>query len=312
MKTNAIIAISLVAVLAFAGAGTVMLLTNDKDDSEYIYTTMSWQQEMIQEIVGDEYKVVSFLKPNTSIHGTEITPGIIASSNTIAYFAIGSGIEWEEANMATIRDQQNITTFECCGDLIAEGIMDPLLEGGEHEHEHEHEHDGHHHATDPHIWTSPERLALIASYVKDKMVELEPDNASVFETGCASYLEKVDTLVELQQQWLTGKETTEIIVWHPSWAYVLPSNVTEYELMEVAQTASLPGNIEILQGGTEESPITVFLSYAEEINGMSQDELRGAGIYVNIVVINPLAINWIDYLGYAIEELGKNISDATE
>jgi zinc transport system substrate-binding protein len=306
MRKNAAIAISLVAILAVAGVAAVIVLTNDSDDKKYVYTTMSWQQEMVQEIVGDEYTVVSFLEANTSPHATEITPGIIASRNTVAYFAVGSGVEWEETNLEIIRDQQGITTFECCEELIELGVMDPLLEGEEHEGSEE----GHDHATDPHVWASPERLALIAEYVKDMMTELEPDNAAVFEAGCASYRAKVDVLIGLEQEYLTGKATTEIIVWHPSWAYLLPDNVTEAELMEAAEAASTPSSIAMLQGGTPENPINVFLSEPEEINGLTQQGLCEMGIYVNIIVINILAGDWVEYLGQVIEILGDNIPDA--
>ncbi len=64
----------------------------------------------------------------------------------------------------------------------------------------------------------------------------------------------------------------------------------------------------MLQGGTEENPINVFLSNPEEINGLSQEELWDMQIYVNIIVINVLASNWVEYLAQAIEILGENIS----
>jgi ABC-type Zn uptake system ZnuABC Zn-binding protein ZnuA len=142
------------------------------------------------------------------------------------------------------------------------------------------------------------------------MTELEPDNAAVFEAGCASYRAKVDVLIGLEQEYLTGKATTEIIVWHPSWAYLLPDNVTEAELMEAAEAASTPSSIAMLQGGTPENPINVFLSEPEEINGLTQQGLCEMGIYVNIIVINILAGDWVEYLGQVIVELGVNIPDA--
>ncbi|MGE0014998.1 MAG: hypothetical protein AB7S83_02260 [Candidatus Methanomethylophilaceae archaeon] len=80
--------------------------------------------------------------------------------------------------------------------------------------------------------------------------------------------------------------------------------------MEVAEAAPTPSSIAMLQGGTPENPINVFLSYPEEINGLTQEDLRDMEIYVNIIVINVLAENWVEYLGYVIETLGENIPDA--
>ncbi|HKM13485.1 MAG TPA: zinc ABC transporter substrate-binding protein [Candidatus Methanomethylophilaceae archaeon] len=311
MRSNATILVSLVAVIALVGSVTVIGLTSDSDDTSYIYTTMSWQQEMVQEIVGDTYVVKSFMLPNSDPHSATLTPGILVSSNTVAYFAIGSDVEWEEKYIDIVRDQQNIQTFECCKELMSAGIMEHLLPGHCHcAHDEAHDESHHHHSHDPHVWTSPERLTLIAKYVRDEMINIDPGNKDLFEEGCASYVEKTTELENSVKEKLSNKADSSIIVWHNSWAYLLPSNVHEIALMETAQASMIPDQITLLRGGTIDNPKNVFLSNELDINGFTQSDLEKSDVYVNIIVLNPLAINWLDELEKAITTFGDELVEA--
>lgn len=312
MRSNVKILVSLVTVLALVGSAVVIGMTYDNDDSSYIYTTMSWQQEMVQEIVGDTYVVKSFIPPNSDPHSSTLNTGILGSKNAVVYFAIGSSVEWEENYLDIIRDQQNITTFECCKELIDDGTMEELLPGKCNEaHGEEDDHEGHDHESyDPHVWTSPERLILIAEYVRDIMTGIDPDNTTVFEEGCSSYVDKVKVLLNLAESKLSNKADSNVIVWHNSWAYLLPSNVTEVPLMETAEASLTPDQISLLQGGTADHPLSVFLSNELDINGLSKSDLEASGVYVEIFVLNPLALKWLDELDKAIETFGDELPEA--
>ena len=313
MKNSALPLVSLIVAISLIGSMSAMVLTGDEDDVSYIYTTMSWQQEMVQEVVGDSYEVKSFLKPNSDPHSSALTPSMIISGNAVAYFAIASHIEWEENNLDAIKEQNDIPVFECCEELIEKGIMDELIHGGcdheEHDH-HGHDHEGHSHAYDPHVWTSPERLKQIAEYVKEKMTELDPDNEDVFEAGLNSYLGKVETLRVLEAKLLVDKAVGEIIVWHPSWTYLLPHDVAESSILPTSQSLTTPGEIMKLKGGTAEKPLTVFLSNELEIKGLSEKELNDSGVYVRIIVLNALAMNWLEELEKAIITFGEELPEA--
>ena len=285
-------------------------LTHDNDDRPYIYTTMSWQQEMVEEIVGDLYTVKPFLMPNSDPHSTALTPGSIASSNTLAYFAIGSHVEWEVRNIPVIEEQLNIPTYKCCEDLINEEKMKPLLPGECHHHGHDHgDHD--HDSFDPHVWTSPERLGLMAEYIRDTMIELDPENEGTFTEGCDRYTKRTKDLEDLALDKLSNKADGEIIVWHPSWAYLLPDNVSEVPILKTAQPLTTPSQMMNLKGGTADEPIVVFLSNDREIKGMTEKELNDTGVYVKIVVINVLSLDWLGELEKAINVFGEKLPEAT-
>mgnify|MGYP000865796213 CR=1 FL=1 len=309
MRAGSVNIIAFVALISLLGGITVVGITHEDDDRPYIYTTMSWQQEMVQEIVGDTYTVKSFLPPNSDPHSTDLTPGSLPSGNTVAYFAIGSHVEWEERNLSVIKDELNILTFECCEELIERGDMEHLLPGHCHHGGHDHSDHDHHDSADPHVWTSPERLGQIAEYITEKLIELDPENEAIFREGCDSYTAKTDELA-VYAEILENKADATIIVWHPSWAYLLPANVTEEPMLETAQTQTTPSQMLQLVMGTAEDPIKVFLSNEREIKGMTEAELGGSGVYVKIIVINVLASDWLDELYKAITVFGEELEAA--
>jgi zinc transport system substrate-binding protein len=309
VRTNSITLVALVAIISLAGSVVVIGATQDNDDRPCIYTTMSWQQEMVEEIVGDSYIVKSFLLPNSDPHSTALTPGSIASSNTVVYFAIGSGVEWELENLSVIKEELDIPTYECCEDLIGWGI--DLLPGECHHHGHDHS-DHEHGSYDPHVWTSPERLKLIAEYVRDVMMELDPDNAEIFAEGCEGYTKKTDILANLASSVFENKAAGEIVVWHSSWAYLLPDDISEVPILKTAQSLTTPSQMMNLKKGTADEPLVVFLSNEREIKGMTEKELNDSGVYVRIVVINVLAQNWLDELEKAINVFGDELSETIQ
>lgn len=261
---------------------------------------------MVEEIVGDLYVVKSFLTPNSDPHSTALTPGSIASSNTVAYFAIGSSVEWEVQNIQVIKDELNIPTYECCEYLDDEGLIE-LLPGECHHHDHNH-HDHDHGSVDPHVWTSPEILGLIAEYVKNMMIDLDSDNGQTFIDGYERYTGRTKAL-ETASANLKNKADAEIVVWHPSWAYLLPENVSEVPILKTAQSLTTPSQMMNLKKGTIDEPLTVFLSNEREIKGLTEKELNDSGVYVKIIVINVLAPNWLDELEKAIAVFDEELSE---
>ena len=147
-----------------------------------------------------------------------------------------------------------------------------------------------------------------AEYIRDKLIEIDPENETVFIDGCDSYTAKTDALAAYASAELVNKEDATIIVWHPSWAYLLPENVTEEPILKTAQPLTTPSQMMQLEGGTADNPVMVFLSNEREIKGMTEKELNNSGIYVTIVVINPLALNWLSELERAVMIFVEEVS----
>lgn len=285
-----ILAVVAAAVLVTCAAVVVFAdhFDNSDDTREKIYVTMSWQQEMVQEICGDDYDVVSFVSAGSSPHGTNVTPStIIGAADASIYFYIGSGVEWEsDTTLSTIAEN-------CPGlDMVnmCEESDITLLEGSEEGEE-----------WDPHVWTSPSNLSAFAKVVEDTLVEYYPDDTEIFESGYESYIEKTDEIQDLADEKLSGLGVTEIVIWHPAWAYLLsPYGIEQNELMEAMETSLTTEAIQIINDGATDGKITIYVASVDDLSVSETDLEDALDLQITLVEINPLAIDWVDYLEYAV------------
>ena len=99
----------------------------------------------------------------------------------------------------------------------------------EHEHEHHHDHDEHDHdhehvdslgddgheeeiEYDEHIWTSPKNAMVIVEEIRDKLTQMDPDGASVYEENAEVYLEKLSRLDQEFEQVAADEKRNMIII----------------------------------------------------------------------------------------------------
>lgn len=100
-----------------------------------------------------------------------------------------------------------------------------LIEWAPHEHEeewenHEQENEEEAHAVDPHIWTSSVNALIIAEKIKNKLIELSPENKVYFDNNYTTLkgqlkLAKTDFLAATK--W---KKAKEFIVFHDAYNYL--------------------------------------------------------------------------------------------
>jgi hypothetical protein len=70
--------------------------------------------------------------------------------------------------------------------------------------------------------------------------------------------------------------------------------------MEAMETSLTTEAIGIINDGVEDGKITIYVASVNDLS-VSETELENTlGIQITIVEINPLAINWLDYLEYAV------------
>ncbi len=90
------------------------------------------------------------------------------------------------------------------------------------EDEHGHEEDSHDHGEyDPHIWVDPVRAKRAVENVRDRLVEMDGNNADTYEGNTAAYLADLDELHERFEEGLAGRERDAVVVaGHDSYGYL--------------------------------------------------------------------------------------------
>ncbi|MBQ8745278.1 MAG: zinc ABC transporter substrate-binding protein [Rikenellaceae bacterium] len=185
----------LCALLAVACGGT----NAPTDNRPTITVSIAPLKSLTEAIVGDGVRVEVLIPAGASPETFEPTPRqITAMADSRAVYTVGL-IEFERSLTA----RTGIATTPLC-----EGIE---LIGG-------HYHNGHNHGADPHIWTSPRELRVMASNLHSHLRTIFPDSTHYD----ARYAQLDSTLVELDHYVASCWVMTDrdyFIIYHPALTY---------------------------------------------------------------------------------------------
>lgn len=312
MNTTVIAAVA-VAAIAVAGVGAVVLLggSDGNDSRDTITVTMSWEKEIVEDIVGDDYKVVSMMGSNVSPHEDYSTPSNVSDLyHSKLYFKIGSGVEWETAFMGAV--SANIPSDVTVVD-IASSIEYTALPNTHHHHhdgdEDEDEEEEEESAYDAHIWTSPTILRSIASLVCDKVSELNPGHADTYKANLASYLQKVDAVDATMQEVaaLVGTTHTHVMVWHPAWQYLVEQYAKSFGTDLHMESVEEDGEVTPAEAAAivkNEGCSSIYVSTTDE-GYEGKAALEEAGITVHVV--NPTADDMLSSISQFLDFLKEDL-----
>ena len=165
---------------------------------------------LIEKIVGDDYAITVLVPPGSSPETYEPTPQqLIAVSNASLVFTVGLiDFEHELISKATKSPENKIVNLSE-GILLLSGCCGSAM----------HDHDGHHHhGVDPHVWTSPKQLKIMAANAYQAIALLSPDNEK-YETNYAKLQAQLDDLDAQVGRILEASNVKHFFIYHPALTY---------------------------------------------------------------------------------------------
>ncbi|MEJ2373714.1 MAG: zinc ABC transporter substrate-binding protein, partial [Sulfurimonas sp.] len=134
-----------------------------------IVVSITPQKTFVQKIAGEMAEVTVMVPPGASPHSYEPKVSqMVALSKADIYFSIG--VEFEEAWLGKFKSQNKNLKFIDMGAGVEKFQM------VEHHHEHEEHHEHHDHdEMDPHVWTSPNNVAIMAQTIYINLTKLDPE-----------------------------------------------------------------------------------------------------------------------------------------
>ena len=222
---------------------------------EHITVAVSLQPyaTLVKMVGGSRVNVVTLLPPGADPHNYEPKPAVIkAFSLAEAYFTDGSGLDkaWlprflgANKNVKVIDISRNIKWMKA-----------------EHDDHHHHHHDDEN-ELDPHIWTSPMRLQLLALNIYESFKALDPDHIAYYTNRFMSTQE----ILRRADRKIVGAvvglplNRRSFIVFHPSYGYLANDyNLTQYSI-EVNGKEPKPKDLaKLIQVGRKNDVKTVFV-----------------------------------------------------
>lgn len=244
----------------------------------------------LQEIGGDLVHISLMVNPGDSPHSYEPKPSQMREiENAQVYFSIG--VEFEEVWLEKFKNQNKSLLFVDVSKNIEK------IEIAHHSHTHEKHHDTNQEdeSHDPHVWTSPKNIKIIAHEMLQTLIKLDSKNQAIYEKNYQAFIQKIDTLdLHVRDILKDVPKETKFMVFHPSWGYF----AKEYNLMqfpiEVEGKEPKPKELMyILKEAKEENVKAIFTQpeFSDKSAKIIANELK-----IKVIKVSPLSIQWEENL----------------
>lgn len=262
-------------------------------------------QTFVKSIGGDKVNVAVMVQPGNSPHNYEPKPSQMVDVNKAAlYFAIG--VEFENVWLSKFKNlNSKMHIIE-----LAENVKKMQMQN-EHTQDAEHEGHGHHDAhahegEDPHIWTSPSNVKIIAKNIYNALKKHDPENTDYYKRNLDIFLASIDETDRLIIDILSSLDEGEkFMVFHPSWGYFAKAYNMQQIAVEVEGKEPKPKElIDLLKEAKEEKVKAIFTQpeFSDTTARVIAKELQ-----IPVVKVSPLAADWSENLIKMAKSIaGKN------
>ena len=142
-----------------------LMLTRDyrNNNKKVLLTSFTILQDIVSNIVGEEFKVESITKPGMEVHGYKTTPSdLIRGSKAVLFLENGFGLElWSDKFVSNL----DVKRVKISDNLKPIFIGEDVYKG----------------KPNPHAWISPKRGTLYVDNIVKALKDLDPENSSKFE-----------------------------------------------------------------------------------------------------------------------------------
>jgi len=261
------------------------------------------QKTFVEAIGGEKVNVSLMVKPGNSPHSYEPKPSQMKDiAKADIYFAID--VEFENVWLPKFRNQNK--TMEIVD--LSHGIKKQAI--GKHSHdehdEHKEEkHDEHHdeykeekhndhdehEGLDPHIWTAPSNVKIIAKNIYNELVAYDNANASYYKANYEKFLLHIKKTDKAIKKMLLDVDTgSKFMVFHPAWGYFAKDyGLTQMAIESGGKNPKPKQVMYLIEEAKEEKVKAVFT--APEFSEATAKQIA-AEVGVPVIKVSPLNPKW--------------------
>jgi zinc transport system substrate-binding protein len=230
--------------------------------------------------------------PGNSPHTYEPKPSQMKDvAKAQLYFAIG--VEFENVwlkKFSTLNKNMKII------DLTAGIEKRAMLSQQHHKHNTAHT-DAHENITakDPHIWTAPENVKIIALHIYETLREADPDNSVYYKVNYEKFIEHINQTDKQIKAILSQiPKGTKFMVFHPSWGYFAHAYGLEQLAVEVEGKSPKPQELIMLIKEAKKEKVKAIFTQPEFSDSMAK--VMASELKIKVIKVSPLAGNWSENL----------------
>lgn len=281
-------------ILLFSYALLVLDACSGKNDQKTLTVSIEPQRYLLEQIVGDKYKVVSLIDRGTNPETFDPSMAKrISADRSAAYFGTGT-LPFEKALKESL---DGSTPYFDTSDGITFVYGTHSLRDYRHNESHDHNFD-----LDPHIWTSVANAKIMAQNMAESMITIDEPNASFYRENLQRLTVHLDSLeADIRQKLRNGH--TSFAIWHPSLTYF----AREFGLQQIAvgqeSKEMSPKHLhEIISQATKDS-VKVFF-FQKELDSRQAENINSQ-LGTRLISIDLMSYDWEDQIHLIADELQK-------
>ena len=246
------------------------------------------EKTFVEAIGGDKVSVSVMVLPGNSPHTYEPKPSQMKNiAKATLYFAIG--VEFENVWLDKFK---NLNQAMQVIDLTS-GIKKLSMASHDKHHKNEDTHENE--STDPHIWTSPDNVKIIAQNIYRALIKADPSNESYYKQNYETFLVQIKETDSKIKSILSNKaKGTKFMVFHPSWGYFAETYGLKQLPVEIEGKSPKPKElINLIKEAKEEKISAIFTQpeFSDSIAKVMANELN-----IKVIKVSPLSPDWAENL----------------
>ena len=254
------------------------------DDRRVVSVTILPQKYLAEQIAGDYFVINCVVPANSNPEAYDPTPmQLMEIDRSEAYLRVGGMLGFEMTWMDRLsQNNPNMKVYD-----TSQGI-DMLTTT----HCHAHDNGATHvcNAVDPHIWSSPRNMRIMAQNICMALVELDTVHSAYYRANCDKLIQRIDSVDSVVLQVLEPCKGSAFAIYHPSLSYL----ARDYGLLQLCLENMGKENSAVALKNTVEEAIErdVKVVFVQQEFNPRQVETLARELNAEVVMINPLNYDW--------------------
>lgn len=258
------------------------------------------QQYFVKAVGGDRVSVKVMVAPGANPHVYEPKPSQMAAvGKADVYFSIG--VAFEDVRLPKFKSANADMLVVPCDQGVEKIPMAAHHHEAEahHDEQNEEQHHHEHGMLDPHIWTAPGPVKVIARNIRDGLVRLDPEGKATYNANLEAFLAEVDEVDARIKEALTGLENKSFLVFHPAWGYFAHHFGLQQIAIEIE--GKEPGPKELARVITFAREHNIKVLFVQPQISESSARTIARELNAQVVPLDPLAKDWIQNMNAAAQ-----------
>lgn len=160
---------------------------------------------------------------------------------------------------------------------------------------------------DPHIWTNPLLVKIMAGHIRDALIDADPDHRAAYERNYTAFAADLDRLDTWIRDLFRKVRTRSFMVFHPSWGYFADAYGLKQIPIESAGKTPGPRTLSsLIDQGRKEHVRVIFVQ--QQFSRRTAETVAQA-LGARVVTVDPLAEDYMDNMRHVAQSFAEAMEE---